>query len=191
MLWSSSSLFSSLLPSQALVLIVFIIHCCCIHEIDSAFVSLHSAMSLPYSTSSSSPTSVAVTMNPTQEQEDPVPRKQHKQHDSPRDCILRVGASAGRLCSVANTPSVKEISSSSSGSSGNHTELVSAMTDVLHDVWKTSRAVEVDLLEAIRYKLELNIKKYPVEHCKVSSSHAHKHTINQSNKQTKKNTAVS
>lgn len=121
-------------------------------------------------------------MNPTQEQEDPVPRKQHKQHDSPRDCILRVGASAGRLCSVANTPSVKEISSS-----GNHTELVSAMTDVLHDVWKTSRAVEVDLLEAIRYKLELNIKKYPVEHCKVSSSHAHKHTI----KQIKKNTAVS
>jgi hypothetical protein len=41
------------------------------------------------------------------------------------------------------------------------------MSELLHDVWRSSQSLQLDLILSIRNKLELNRRKYPVELCKV------------------------
>ena len=83
--------------------------------------------------------------------------------NDPRSCILRVGADAGRLCAIANTmldttdESVK-------------TELTSALLELFVGLWLTSKSLRLNWVRSIRAKMELNAKKYPVEHCKVRTA---------------------
>jgi hypothetical protein len=108
--------------------------------------------------------------------------------NNPRSCILQVGVYAGRLCELANTHpamvvatipnnrpttgimAMKESSSgillSSPFTSTDH--LVTTMADLFVSLWLTCRVLKLNMIVAIQGKLELNEKKYPVEHCKVS-----------------------
>ena len=92
----------------------------------------------------------------------------------PRSCILQVGVSAGRLCGVANTHMMPQDATTTDGAaetgSISSTVQVLAMSDLLVDLWRTSVSLNLNLIVAIRGKLELNAKKYPVEHCKVRDS---------------------
>lgn len=92
---------------------------------------------------------------------------------NPRSCILQVGVSAGILCGVANSHHDSLVSSSSKskdseGKNDNDDKvLVAAMSNLLHDLWKASCSLDLNLVKCIRQKLELNRRKYPVELCKV------------------------
>ena len=83
---------------------------------------------------------------------------------SPRSCILQIGCSAGKLCGIANTHLADY---DSNAKPKNNTVLVLAIKNVLKDLWITSQALNLNISFAIRSKMALNKKKYPVELCKV------------------------
>lgn len=101
--------------------------------------------------SASSPTSAMITNEAMPE----------KPSDNPRSCILQVGVSAGRLCGVANSHLLDNY----------ETSLVMAMADLFVDLYRTSQSLNLNLVVAIRNKLELNCRKYPVDLCKVRRRH--------------------
>lgn len=78
----------------------------------------------------------------------------------PRSCILEVGASAGKLCSVANrlVPDRDD--------NGINEQLKEALVELFASLWLTAKALRLDWVKSIRSKIALNAKKYPVEHCK-------------------------
>jgi hypothetical protein len=84
----------------------------------------------------------------------------------PRSCILGVGASAGKLCAVANTliPADHRNDETENDSSEALTE---ALAELFASLWLTAKALRLDWVRSIRSKMALNAKKYPVEHCKV------------------------
>jgi len=91
----------------------------------------------------------------------------------PRSCILGVGASAGKLCWVANQMVPErddesgELSSSSPSQSMSQDELLTeALAELFASLWLTAKALRLDWVKSIRSKMALNAKKYPVEHCK-------------------------
>lgn len=90
--------------------------------------------------------------------------EQTTKRKSPRYCILQVGVSAGRLCGVGNSHFFSDKQTTT------NTALVLAMTDLLVDLYRTSRSLDLNLSVSIRHKLELNNRKYPVELCKVSTA---------------------
>jgi len=83
----------------------------------------------------------------------------------PRSCILGVGASAGKLCAVANTliPADHLNDDTENDSSEALTE---ALAELFASLWLTAKALRLDWVRSIRSKMALNAKKYPVEHCK-------------------------
>ena len=97
----------------------------------------------------------------------------------PRSCILGVGASAGKLCWVANQMVPErddesgELSSSSSTPQSLSQEelLTEALAELFASLWLTAKALRLDWVKSIRSKMALNAKKYPVEHCKVRTTH--------------------
>ena len=98
--------------------------------------------------------------------------------DNPRSCILQVGVYAGRLCEVANThPGMITYDDDDSGNSSTTTNnsnnneqydrrLVSTLADLWYSLYETSVSLQLNMIVSIENKLELNAKKYPVEHCK-------------------------
>lgn len=82
----------------------------------------------------------------------------------PRSCILEVGASAGKLCCVANQL-VKEANESLERETD--PLLTQALVEIFASLWLTTKALRLDWVKSIRSKMALNAKKYPVEHCKV------------------------
>lgn len=96
----------------------------------------------------------------------------------PRSCILGVGASAGKLCWVANQMVPErddesgELSSSSPSQLMSQDELLTeALAELFASLWLTAKALRLDWVKSIRSKMALNAKKYPVEHCKVRTIH--------------------
>lgn len=94
---------------------------------------------------------------------------------NPRSCILQVGVSAGRLCGVANSHLSMRSGEGFSFPTHTRTVLVSAMSDLLLDLFRTSQSLQLNLIHCIHNKLELNNKKYPVELCKVRGSTGYPH----------------
>jgi hypothetical protein len=120
-------------------------------DIESVFVVV---VPMP-AASSASPTSVTMMTK-----DEPIPSNADDDAMNPRSCILQVGVSTGRLCGVANTHMSGKQQDSSK-------VLVLAMSELLHDVWRSSQSLQLDLILSIRNKIELNRRKYPVELCKV------------------------
>lgn len=84
----------------------------------------------------------------------------------PRSCILHVGASAGKLCCVANQLLPERESETDA-------LLTQALAELFASLWLTAKALRLDWVKSIRSKMALNAKKYPVEHCKVSNQCEH------------------
>lgn len=89
---------------------------------------------------------------------------------STRSCILQVGVCAGKLCAVANTLTATKNETSVDGLSVADLEtedaMVLAMTELMMSLWETSVSLDINLVVAVREKLELNKRKYPVHLCK-------------------------
>jgi len=77
----------------------------------------------------------------------------------PRSCILNVGASAGKLCYVANQLLPERESETDA-------LLTQTLAELFVSLWLTAKALRLDWVKSIRSKMALNAKKYPVEHCK-------------------------
>ena len=90
---------------------------------------------------------------------------------SSRSCILQVGVCAGKLCAVANTLTATKNETSVDGLSVADLEtedaMVLAMTELMMSLWETSVSLDINLVVAVREKLELNKRKYHVHLCKV------------------------
>jgi hypothetical protein len=87
---------------------------------------------------------------------------------NPRSCILQVGACAGRLCGVANTHlAAAEANSDQYPAATTTTVLVLSMSELLQALMETASSLHLNLILAIRNKVALNNRKYPVELCKV------------------------
>ncbi len=84
----------------------------------------------------------------------------------PRSCILNVGASAGKLCYVANQLLPERESETDA-------LLTQTLAELFVSLWLTAKALRLDWVKSIRSKMALNAKKYPVEHCKVSNQCEH------------------
>eukprot|EP00537_Pseudo-nitzschia_pungens_P018184 CAMPEP_0172409190 /NCGR_PEP_ID=MMETSP1061-20121228/76240_1 /TAXON_ID=37318 /ORGANISM="Pseudo-nitzschia pungens, Strain cf. pungens" /LENGTH=333 /DNA_ID=CAMNT_0013145339 /DNA_START=512 /DNA_END=1513 /DNA_ORIENTATION=- len=112
-------------------------------------------------------------------------RGSNSMSQSPRTCILGVGASAGRLCGVAlnlapdsvytntnsnsNTNANANTNSNSKSrplSASNADQLTDALNDLMVNLCATASSLNLDWVRSIRAKMALNEKKYPVEHCK-------------------------
>eukprot|EP00593_Proboscia_inermis_P009856 CAMPEP_0171322472 /NCGR_PEP_ID=MMETSP0816-20121228/114982_1 /TAXON_ID=420281 /ORGANISM="Proboscia inermis, Strain CCAP1064/1" /LENGTH=327 /DNA_ID=CAMNT_0011820959 /DNA_START=183 /DNA_END=1167 /DNA_ORIENTATION=+ len=91
---------------------------------------------------------------------------------STRSCILQVGVCAGKLCAVANTLTATKNETTANGLSVAEFEteeydaMVLAMTELMISLWETSVSLDINLVVAVRDKLELNKRKYPVHLCK-------------------------
>ncbi|CAJ1937940.1 unnamed protein product [Cylindrotheca closterium] len=82
----------------------------------------------------------------------------------PRSCILTVGATAGKLCMLANThmpsdPTMTPVMDKQE-------ELAACMSELLQALLETAKSLNLDLIRSIHNKMALNAKKYPVELCK-------------------------
>lgn len=142
--------------------------------------------------SSASPVSVMMTTTTTSSSNGNIADDNNNNNNiinNPRSCILQVGVYAGRLCELANThpamvvatipnnrPTTTGIMAMKESSSGilssspftSTDHLVTTMADLFVSLWLTCRVLKLNMIVAIQGKLELNEKKYPVEHCKVS-----------------------
>jgi len=91
---------------------------------------------------------------------------------STRSCILQVGVCAGKLCAVANTLTATKNETTADDLSVAEFEtedvhaMVLAMTELMMSLWETSVSLDINLVVAVREKLELNKRKYPVHLCK-------------------------
>jgi dCTP diphosphatase len=91
---------------------------------------------------------------------------------NPRSCILQVGVYAGRLCEIANThPGMITYYDDRNNITNKNNEqhdrrLVSTLADLWNSLYETCQALQLNMIVSIYNKLELNAKKYPVEHCK-------------------------
>ena len=95
----------------------------------------------------------------------------------PRSCILRVGASAGKLCVVANQLGPELERNDVDDDILEHEQpqhpdeaLTEALAELFASLWLTAKALRLDWVKSIRSKMALNAKKYPVEHCKVNAN---------------------
>jgi len=91
---------------------------------------------------------------------------------STRSCILQVGVCAGKLCAVASTLTATKNETTADDLSVAEFEtedvhaMVLAMTELMMSLWETSVSLDINLVVAVREKLELNKRKYPVHLCK-------------------------
>ncbi len=134
-----------------------------------------SATSTTGSTSSHSPTSV-LALSTGDEPLNQKPETEVKAIDAnscvmdgtspmdPRSCILKVGASAGQLCNVANQLAPEPFETTECETDA---LLTLALAELFASLWLTAKALRLDWVKSIRSKMALNAKKYPVEHCKV------------------------
>ena len=93
-----------------------------------------------------------------------------KAKNSPRSCILRVGAKAGRLCALMSEQENTIASTTNTEASMSEEDsslLIMVMVDLLKELYATSISLNLHWVRAVHSKLELNRRKYPVELCKV------------------------
>lgn len=111
-------------------------------------------------TTTASPTSVAAVAAHGDDSNES--KHHHKMfRNDPRSCIMQVGADAGRLCTIGNQllvlPSTEDASDDS---------LTETLSDLFASLCNTAESLNLNWIRSIRSKMELNAKKYPVEHCK-------------------------
>ena len=87
--------------------------------------------------------------------------------NSPRSCILRVGAKSGRLCAWMAEHEEDTVAIASTAQEPEVSFFVMAMVDLLKELYWTSISLNLHWVQAVHSKLELNRRKYPVELCKV------------------------
>ena len=145
-------------------------------------------------TSLSSPTSVIMNLQaaPADSTNDGSSFRRPTTKHNPRSFILQVGVVTGRLCSLAlsHLPHIPNHPSNHANNSNDRTYgrlstgnppasktttsaattsvvLVLCLAELLQSLLDTAHSVNISLSQAIRNKLLLNQKKYPVELCKV------------------------